>query len=61
VSAEEPAVPPFPAESVATADPTFRVSEPVVVADRNGRQLRMQTCYDLVEGRWEPFESIRPL
>jgi len=43
-----------------TADPTFRMSEPVLrIHKRKTYAVRM--CEELVEGRWEGFVSMEPV
>lgn len=39
----------------------FRIHEEEFVKDRNGEWLAMAQCDDFVEGRWEPFQTMRKL
>ncbi len=40
-------------------EPTFRTWPPESVTRRDGTMMTTIVCEDLVDGRWEPFCSIR--
>jgi hypothetical protein len=42
-----------------TAD--FRKYESETLKDHTGKLVIVTVCEDLVEGRWEPFVSVRPV
>lgn len=41
--------------------PDFRTYEPEIRKNAKGEMVSMTLCEELVEGRWEPFYSIKPV
>jgi hypothetical protein len=42
-----------------TESPDFRTYQPEVVTGPTGEDITLQLCEELVDGRWEPFYSLR--
>jgi hypothetical protein len=42
-----------------TISDCYRTHKPEWVTGKDGRKMRIQICEELIEGRWEPYVTIR--